>query len=79
MNNIITEETREDFCPACLIVPLAFAGAGATGVGGMVSKKHKKWKKALLISGIATILMSLIFLVYWFMNKDKCSSGTCSL
>ena len=75
--NIGTEETREDFCPACLIVPLAFAGVGATGAGGIVSKKHKKWKKMLLISGIVTILLSLLLLIYWHMNKDSCSSGSC--
>lgn len=75
--NKTEEETKEDFCPACLIVPLAFAGASATAVGGGVSKKHKKWKKALLISGILTIVLSLVFLVYYLLNR-KCN-GKCSL
>ena len=66
------EELKEDFCPACLVVPLAFAGAGAAAAGGTMSNKHKKWKKALLISGILTILMCLGFGIYYILNKDNC-------
>ena len=67
------KETKEDFCPACLVVPLAFAGAGAAAAGGTVSKKHKVWKKALLISGVITLLIAIGIAIYFFMNKD-CTS-----
>jgi hypothetical protein len=63
-------EQREDFCSLCLVAPLAFAGAGATAAGAGVSKKHKKWKQSLLISGILTIVLSVLFLIYYFFKKD---------
>jgi hypothetical protein len=66
------DQVKEDFCPACLVVPLAFAGAGAAAAGGTMSNKHKKWKKALLISGVLTILLCIAFGVYYLMNKDNC-------
>ena len=66
------EELKEDFCPSCLVVPLVFAGAGAAAVGGTVSKKHKMWKKALLISGIVTILIAIAMGLYYFMYKAEC-------
>ena len=72
------DETKEDFCPACLVVPLAFAGASATAAGGTMSKSHKKWKKMLLISGIVSVLISAIILIYYFMNKENCA-GKCNL
>jgi hypothetical protein len=64
------KEIKEDFCPSCLVVPLAFAGAGAAAAGGTVSKKHKIWKKALLISGVISVIISIGILIYFYMNKD---------
>jgi len=66
------EELKEDFCPSCLVVPLAFAGAGAATAGGTVSKKHKVWKKALLVSGIVTLLIAVAMGFYYFMYKAEC-------
>jgi hypothetical protein len=66
------KEQREEFCGLCLVAPLAFAGAGATAMGGTMSKKHKAWKKTLLVSGIATIVLSIGILVYYFMFKKNC-------
>lgn len=72
------EEIKEDFCPACLVVPLAFAGAGAAAAGEVVPKRHKKWKKALLISGVLTFVFAMMLLVYYFMIKKDCN-GSCKL
>lgn len=72
MENETRENYREDFCPSCLVVPLAFAGAGATAVGG--TGKHKKWKKALLVSGIVTLIFTILLIVYYFANKKSCTS-----
>jgi tellurite resistance protein TehA-like permease len=63
------EEHREDFCSLCLVAPLAFAGASATAVGSNVSKNHKTWKKTLLISGISTIVFSILLLIYYYFSK----------
>lgn len=67
------EEQREDFCSLCLVAPLAFAGASATAAGTTVSKKHKKWKNTLLISGILTIVTSLGFLSYYYFFNRNCT------
>jgi nitrate/nitrite transporter NarK len=67
------EEIKEDFCPACLAIPLAFVGAGAAAAGGTISDKHKKWKKTLLVSGILTLLMCVALGIYYLMNKDNCT------
>lgn len=66
-------DQREDFCSLCLVAPLAFAGASATAVGSGVSKKHKKWKKTLLISGITTIGFSILLLIYYFLFNKNCT------
>ena len=68
----LTEEVKEDFCGACLVTPLIFAGMGMAAAGGTLSGKHRKWKKALLISAVITLLMCVGFGVYYLMNKDNC-------
>ena len=78
MNNKNDEEIKEDFCPACLVVPLAFAGVGAAAAGEVVPDKHKKWKKGLLISGIITFVFAMMLLAYYFMSKKDCK-GSCKL
>lgn len=65
------EEVREDFCPSCLVVPLAFAGAGATAAGS--KGKNKRMKKALMISGILTILLAVLFGGYYLLFKKSCT------
>ena len=66
------EEIKEDFCPSCLVVPLAFAGAGATAAGS-AKGKNKRMKKALMISGILTIILALLFGAYYLLFKKNCT------
>jgi tellurite resistance protein TehA-like permease len=73
------KEIKEDFCPACLVVPLAFVGAGAAAAGEVVPKKHKKWKKTLLISGILTFVFAIGLLVYYNLSLKKDCNGSCKL
>ena len=68
------EETREDFCALCVVGPLAFAGAGATAIGSKMTKKHKKWRTMLLVSGISTVVISLLVLAYYMLFKKDCQS-----
>lgn len=63
---------KEDFCPSCLVVPLAVAGASATGVAVSTSGKHKMRKKILLWSGVMTVVLSIIIGVYYLMNNKTC-------
>lgn len=72
------EHVKEDFCPSCLVMPLAFVGAGAVVAGNKLPNKHKKWKKAMLISGVVTLVILILLLVYYFMFKKDCD-GTCKI
>jgi hypothetical protein len=77
LNKESEKEVKEEFCPSCLVMPLAFVGTGAVAAGGAISKKHQKWKKGLLISGIVTFIFLILLIIYYFMTKKSCN-GTCS-
>jgi cytosine/uracil/thiamine/allantoin permease len=71
-NNInSSDDIKEPFCGACALIPLAFAGAGASAYGN-TSKGHKKTKKILLWSGVITVILCLIFIIYIYGFK-KCT------
>jgi hypothetical protein len=72
-------EVKENFCPSCLVMPLAFVGAGAVVAGENVSNKHKRWKKGLLISGVFTLIVLLFLIVYYYVLKKDCGTGSCKL
>ncbi len=74
-NNVV----KEDFCPSCLVMPLAFVGAGAVVAGENVPNKHKKWKKGLLVTGVITLISLLVLIFYYYVLKKDCGNGTCSL
>lgn len=67
------EEIKESFCPACIALPLAMAGVGATGAGS--SQKDKNLKKWMMIGGIVVSVISILVAVYFLFIK-KCQ--TCS-
>jgi lipoprotein signal peptidase len=58
---------KEDFCPACLTIPLAFAGAG-TAFG---SHNKAKYKWAMWITIISVVL------TIYFIYVKKCT--TCKI
>jgi len=72
------EEIKEDFCPACLAVPLAFVSAGAGVYGSSGSRKnYRRKKKICLISSVIT-LISACFIAYYYLsikNCKKCLKG----
>lgn len=65
------EDTKEEFCGACLAVPLALAGAGAAGVGAK-SKNNKKMKNILLWGGITITLISIIIVIIYLKTCKSC-------
>ena len=65
------KNTKEEFCGACLAVPLAFAGAGSSGAGSQMSGKKKT---ALVVVGIILTLIS-IWLAWKFMFGCKTCPG----
>ena len=73
------EDVKEDFCPSCLIVPLAVAGAASTAAGSQVSGKHKLMRKVLFYSGVITVASVLVILFYMFVLKKKEDCVQCRL
>ena len=75
MNINDTQENKEEFCTACVSVPLALAGGGMSVYGSSNSTgKNKKMKKILLITGVVTLVLGLYFL---FKKNKSCSTGSC--
>jgi hypothetical protein len=64
------EDVVENFCGACLAVPLAIAGAGTAGVAAKGS--HGKTKKILLGVGITVVIISLIIGIVYLTKCKKC-------
>ena len=61
------ENVKEDFCGACLAVPLAMAGAG-TAVGTSDYKHKNKRKKILFIISFLVCVISII-LGCWYLGS----------
>lgn len=66
------EETKEDFCPSCLIVPLAMMATG--GAAGSKLGSNKKNKKIYLWTGIISIILAIFFALYYIINRKNCKS-----
>lgn len=67
---------KEPFCASCVTVPMAFAGSAGVLYGASNEKttgSNKRNKKMLLISGVATLVIAVIY----FMYSKSCSDGTC--
>lgn len=68
-------DTKEEFCGACLAIPLALAGAGVAGAGAKNNKKgkYKKMKKYMLWGGLTITVISVILAIYYLKSCKKCS------
>jgi hypothetical protein len=68
------EPVKEDFCGACLAIPLALVGAGASTVGAGEKGKHKTRRNVLLWGGISAIILSVLIGIYylWIKNCSEC-------
>lgn len=65
------EETKEEFCSACVAGIAALAGVGT--VGGSRSAKNKKIQKALFWIGVTVSVVSIVVLAYLLFIRP-CSS-----
>jgi hypothetical protein len=66
-------ENKEDFCPACVAVPLAMAGAGMTGIGSTKDpKNNKKSKNILLVVGLIITLLCLAIGIFYLRRCKNC-------
>lgn len=60
---------RENFCGMCAVIPIALAGAGATGLATKEEYKQKKMMK-LIIS--AVFIFISLFLLWWYQDCQAC-------
>jgi len=67
-------QIKEEFCGACLAVPLAFIGVGTSSYGAGSKKKHKTAKKIALWSGVGITILSLFIAAYYLWIKKDCTS-----
>ena len=72
MTNKNNEDIKEDFCGACLAVPLAFAGVGASAYGANSRKSYKNAKLIALWGGIISIIISIIIVIYYLNTCSDC-------
>jgi len=66
------ENTKEDFCGACIAAPLAMAGLGAAASNSDLKSK-KKWKKWVFIIGIGVSVISIIAAIWFLFGCKTCS------
>ena len=66
------EDTEEGFCMACLAIPVAFAGVGASAYGASSRGKYKEQKKIALWGGIIAVIISFLIAAYYLWIK-KCT------
>jgi hypothetical protein len=65
------KDVKENFCGACLAIPIAFVGVGASAYGASTRGQYKKQKKIALWGGIITTLLSVCIAIYYLYIK-KC-------
>lgn len=69
---INNEDIVENWCGACLAIPLAFVGVGASAYGSSSRGKYKQQKKWSLYIGIFSVILSIIIAIYYLYFK-KCT------
>ena len=57
------ENVKEDFCPVCLAIPLAFASVGAKEAGD--ENIDKKSKKMYYRIGKGSFILAIILFIYY--------------
>ncbi len=66
------KDTKESFCGACVMIPLALAGAGVAGVGAKKKGMYKKTRTIMLWGGISITLLSLLIAVIYISKCKDC-------
>ncbi len=63
-------QTKEDFCPACVAVPMAMAGIGAGVYGSHGSGSYRNRQQIAFWVGIAFLIISIIVALYYAFVKE---------
>ena len=80
MSNKNDNDSKEEFCGACLTVPIALAagGGGIAGSSAFVDrKKHKTIKTVLFVVGITIAVLSILYSAY-VLCKQNSSLAVCN-
>ena len=65
------KDVIEEFCGACIAIPLAFAGIGVGAYGCNSRKKYKQGKKVAIL-GFSITFISLIVMAYFYFTCSTC-------
>jgi hypothetical protein len=73
---------KEDFCPACIAIPLAFTGAGTTAAaltngGDDLKENFTLGRQSLLWIGLIILIASLIALFYIYRRRKMGYCRSC--
>lgn len=69
----MTTEIKEEFCGACLAVPMAMLGAGISAYGAKNKPDYKSTKNMTLWIGIGITIISIIIGLYFILSKcEEC-------
>lgn len=60
-------QIKEDFCPACVAIPLAMAGAGTGMYANEFFQKNKKW--IICCASVFTVIM-VVIAIYCLCDKS---------
>jgi hypothetical protein len=71
------KQIKENFCGACLAVPLIFAGGGVAAAGSLSDAEKEEAKKKKMYTiwfGVITTILSIIAYVYfrYFSGCKEC-------
>lgn len=65
-------QSKENFCPACLAIPLAFTGAAGATAGAVMSEEDKRRKRRnSIIFWSGSILFTIAGIVWWKYKSCK--------
>ena len=72
MNKFDTERVKEDFCPGCVAIPMAFMGAGVAGLGAQKKGQYRKSRKWMMWIGIILVIISTLIGIWYFSKCKEC-------
>ncbi len=69
-----THNKKEEFCSACVTIPLAFAGTGLSAYGGTTksTEENRQNKKLIFWIGFIVALISIILSIYFLVTCKTC-------
>lgn len=68
------DEEKEDFCPACVAVPMALVGAGV-GAAGAQDGTSSQRNKIMMYVGVGVALLSIAIALYYLLSCKECRGG----